>query len=411
MYALARISPDVCETLFTRGLYRIYGTAMSFVTGLLPFSLAEFALVGAIAAWLVLFIRRIVIIIKSAGMNGLPEGSARRSRRKTRAVLQKNGREKLYLKPLGKNEAFFGPVSAIPENARVDETEAVGSGYHILLLVRNIFIAAGIVFLWFMIGCGTNYYRHEFAYYSEYDIRESTTEELYDMCMDLAQRTNDARSHLDIPQGEVYCMDGILSPSELAADTGRAMDVLELYWPQAGFGGYYPKTKAALISRIMSEFNITGFYFPWTVEANVNVDVPDYSIAATMCHELSHLRGFMREDEANYLGYYACVHSDSYHLKYSGYMLALVYAGNRLYADSPELYYELVRTYDDGVWLDLLANNEYWAQFEDTVYSEVGEKVNDTYLKANNQKDGTRSYGRMVDLLLAEYRSVAGARS
>ena len=31
-------------------------------------------------------------------------------------------------------------------------------------------------------------------------------------------------------------------------------------------------------------------------------------------------------------------------------------------------------------------------------------KTNDAYLKANNQKDGERIYGRMVDLLLAQYR-------
>ena len=30
--------------------------------------------------------------------------------------------------------------------------------------------------------------------------------------------------------------------------------------------------------------------------------------------------------------------------------------------------------------------------------------MNDTYLRANSQKGGVKSYGRMVDLLLAERR-------
>ena len=34
---------------------------------------------------------------------------------------------------------------------------------------------------------------------------------------------------------------------------------------------------------------------------------------------------------------------------------------------------------------------------------EVSKAVNDVYLKANDQEDGMKSYGRMVDLLLAEY--------
>ena len=37
---------------------------------------------------------------------------------------------------------------------------------------------------------------------------------------------------------------------------------------------------------------------------------------------------------------------------------------------------------------------------------EVSDKVNDTYLKLNDQQDGVRSYGKMVDLLLAYRRSL-----
>ena len=44
----------------------------------------------------------------------------------------------------------------------------------------------------------------------------------------------------------------------------------------------------------------------------------------------------------------------------------------------------------------------YWRQFE-TKVAEISDKVNDSYLKANNQEDGVKSYGRMLDLLLAYY--------
>lgn len=401
MYALARISPDVCETLFTRGLYRVYGTAMSYVTGWLPFSLAEFVLVGAIITWIVLLVRRIVLIIKSAVAPTVQSPAITRRRGKKRVPLR-NGKEKLYLSPLGKNEAFFGPASAIPKDARFEDERRVGPGYHLLLLLRNILMATGIVFVWFMLGCGTNYYRHEFADIAGYKVQKSSTDELYAMCLDLAERTNGARKVLGCADDEVFSIDSQMSMSELAGKCSDAMTGLADKWPD--FSGYYPKPKGALISRIMSEFNITGFYFPWTVEANVDIDISDYAIPYTMCHELAHLRGFMRENEANFIGYYACVTSDNATLNYSGYMLALILAGNKLYADSPELYRDVAGRYDEGVWTDLIANSEYWSQFEDTTASRVGEKMNDTYLKATNQKDGTKSYGRMVDLLLAKYR-------
>ena len=57
----------------------------------------------------------------------------------------------------------------------------------------------------------------------------------------------------------------------------------------------------------------------------------------------------------------------------------------------------------DIVKADIYDNSEYWKQFEGPV-SEISETVNDTYLKANDLEDGTKSYGRVVDLLLAEYK-------
>ena len=131
---------------------------------------------------------------------------------------------------------------------------------------------------------------------------------------------------------------------------------------------------------------------PFTMEANVNVDIADYSIPVTMLHELAHQRGFMREDEANFIAYLAGMNSDNLEIMYSSTMLALIISGNVLYGQ-------------DGIKKDIRANTEYWSKYEDTVISTVSTKINDTYLKANAQADGVKSYGRMVDLLLAKYRA------
>lgn len=126
-----------------------------------------------------------------------------------------------------------------------------------------------------------------------------------------------------------------------------------------------------------------------------------------MCHELAHTRGFMREDEANFIGYLACRKSDSPECRYSGVMLALVHAENRLYAADRELFWQVDALLSDGVRRDFAANNAYWAQFEGPA-AEVSTAVNNAYLRANNQSDGVASYGRMVDLLLADYRQRHG---
>lgn len=340
---IARSGENAAESIFAKGIYRVYGTAFSFVSGLFPFSLAELIVIAVPILSLVWLVYGIAGIVRSGG-------------------------ERMY---------------------------------RTLKMVRTFLIVTGIVFFWYMIGCGTNYYRHEFAYYSGYEVKKSTTEELYELCETLAVKTAQARTETGTPETEVFASS--VTDRELAGEAVKAMKKLGGRYDI--LSGYFPKPKSVLFSRFMSEFNITGVYFPWTVEANVNVDVPDYSVGATMCHELSHLRGFMREDEANFIGYLACADSDCPELRYSGYMLALIYSGNQLYAVSPDLYREVLTLYSEGMILDMQANSRYWDEFKDTVYSEVGEKVNDAYLKANNQTDGTRSYGRMVDLLLAEQRA------
>ena len=53
---------------------------------------------------------------------------------------------------------------------------------------------------------------------------------------------------------------------------------------------------------------------------------------------------------------------------------------------------------------DLLALTAWHKRYESPL-GEVQEKVNDAYLKSQGQADGVRSYGRVVDLLLAERRA------
>ena len=124
-----------------------------------------------------------------------------------------------------------------------------------------------------------------------------------------------------------------------------------------------------------------------------------------MMHEQSHLRGFMNEAEANFIAYLACENSDSDYFRYSGNCLALLYSMNALYSADYERWYELRLQYPDYIDADMRAQNAY-IDSHDTKVAEVSDAVNDTYLKLNDQQDGVRSYGKMVDLLLAYRRSL-----
>ena len=153
---------------------------------------------------------------------------------------------------------------------------------------------------------------------------------------------------------------------------------------------------------------IMGVYSPFTIEANYNQDMPMFNIPSTLCHELSHLKGYMREDEANFIAWLACVCSGQPQFQYSGHMLAYTYAMAALWnAGETDAYREIYSQLCRRAREDLLADDAFWESYDGAV-AEVSQDLNDVYLKINSQEDGVRSYGRMVDLLLA-YRRMDSA--
>ena len=55
-----------------------------------------------------------------------------------------------------------------------------------------------------------------------------------------------------------------------------------------------------------------------------------------------------------------------------------------------------------GIWRDLLSTNDYVERFSGSV-QEISTAVNDGFIKAQGVQDGTHSYGRVTDLILAHY--------
>nr|WP_319487852.1 DUF3810 domain-containing protein [uncultured Caproiciproducens sp.] len=279
-------------------------------------------------------------------------------------------------------------------------------GRNIFLFVINTICIVSVFYFAFVISCGINYYRYPFAQTCGLEVKPSSKAELTGLCKELAEKANTLRNGVQTDQNSVMRLNE-RSIYDTARQAQAAFDSISGEYPllRAGYG----PPKPVFFSRLMSYCDTTGIFFPFTFEANVNMDIPDYSIPVVMCHELSHLRGYMREDEANFIGYLACEKSGKADFQYSGVMLAYTYTSNALYgADSSaadKIYAEL----SDGVKRDLANNSAYWKQFEGPV-ADAADNVNNSYLKANKQEDGVKSYGRMVDLLLAEYRTKKEAR-
>ncbi|HHW55800.1 MAG: DUF3810 domain-containing protein [bacterium] len=265
--------------------------------------------------------------------------------------------------------------------------------------LTRLAFALALLYLSFNLMWGLNHNRLTFAEIMELELEPSTVEELAELARHLVAWANELREQVVEDERGVMTLPRGIPDMFNRAQLGFE-EAAKIY-PQ--LGGRYGSPKGVLLSRYWSYTGISGTYFPFTAEANVNIHMPHLLLPATTAHEMAHQRGFAREDEANYIAYLACTQHPDPDFQYSGVMLALIHTMGSLAKHHRESWQEIRAQYSPGVSRDLLDYSQYWKGYEGPI-NETTTRVNDTYLMANGQKDGIESYGRMVDLLLAEFR-------
>ncbi len=184
--------------------------------------------------------------------------------------------------------------------------------------------------------------------------------------------------------------------------------------------GYYPDVKYIYHSAYMSQANIAGVYYSFSLEANCNGKMYITNYPSTFCHELAHLHGYSFEDEAEFLSYLACINSEDVFFQYSGYLAVLNYL-ERAYQDSLFMSgskEEWARYRNQPERSLLVANDciflkeETWEEIEEhslistKKVDEISTTVIDTSLKANGVEEGIAAYNGVVGLLLQYYDGI-----
>lgn len=176
--------------------------------------------------------------------------------------------------------------------------------------------------------------------------------------------------------------------------------------------GYYPQPKGIYFSGLLSQSYMMGYYFPFSMEANYNRIMYISNKPAVICHELAHLKGFILEDEANLIGYLACISSEDLFFRYSGYLSVLSYVENEFvksvgndlqeYRKHPSI---LKQVYEDNIFL----TQEAWQEVEEKAVADtqtvknISNAATDVTLKLNGVTEGINSYEGVVKLLLEYY--------
>ena len=265
---------------------------------------------------------------------------------------------------------------------------------------------AGWLYVVFLLLWGLSYQRQPFASIAGLDASPAAAAELLAVTEHLVSRANELRDGL--PEGEDGVMllrDGVAGAARRASlgFAAAAREVPSLAGPNRA-------VKTLVASVLLWRMGIAGIFNPFTGEANVNHTLPHPDIPFAASHELAHQHGFAREDEANFLGYLACSKHADLDFQYSGALAASLYALRALSRVDRDAANRLNQTWGPGVRRDLEAIRNWQARTQGVV-GRASRAMNDAYLRSQGQVEGIRSYGRMVDLLIAEHRARRSAPS
>lgn len=254
------------------------------------------------------------------------------------------------------------------------------------------------LYIVFMALWGFNYSRRGIARELSLSSREYTTADLQAVTAELLLQVNTARRVLgDSVQ---------YAPADsLYRDAIRAYRSLALQYPFLAYR--YPSVKTSGFSTPLTYLGYTGYYNPFSGEAQVNTTVPPHYIPFIACHEMAHQLGYGDESEANFIGYLSARASNNPVFHYSAYYDLFRYANGELASRDTTAALNNYRALDTLVKIDMRNARRFFSRYKSRM-EPVVKFLYGEYLKANNMPQGIDTYDAVTAWLIA-YRKAHGA--
>ena len=352
--------PERVESLYTTGIYPLVVRGFSFLSGLVPFSLAEL-LIAAAALFVI----------------------ARLTWRLTwRLTSRLTGR--------------FRQNAATGESPPAQTTTLRRLAHTAIFALAG----AGALYAVFVAVWGLNYARPRLEHRLGLPIGQIEEPELVRLATRVAADTTRLHRLAGLPLHAVST--NPLDFGTLSTAIDEAYDALQL--PGDPSPRRLGPVKPAVFSGLLSRLGISGIFVPFTGEPTVNTGPPDVAVAFTAAHEKAHQRAITHEGEASFAAYLAL--SRQRRQPYLSYAASFFAARHLLaavrHADTEDRD-RAWAAFGPGPRRDLDALNAFWAQHRGMVRG-AAQRVNDSYLRTMRIPDGARSYGTVVRLLIADLR-------
>ncbi|MES2004082.1 MAG: DUF3810 domain-containing protein [Bacteroidota bacterium] len=257
------------------------------------------------------------------------------------------------------------------------------------------------VYIIFKLMWGLNYNRLGIAYQLKIDKKEYSKEEVTQLTDQLIGKLNECRRQIK---------DSVLPEPPLDTLYREAFRSYQSISLEYEFLNYRNRSvKPSLFTCIGDYMGFTGYYNPFTGEAQLRTDVPRILIPYIACHEMAHQLGYASESEANFVGYLAAAASKDVYFRYSVYLDLFSYAqGEEIMQYGKEKDFKnfeaIIKhnreSLDTLVKRDRKQIREFFTKRRNRISPAVS-SLYDQYLKMNKQMEGVNSYDEVIGWLIA----------
>jgi hypothetical protein len=260
---------------------------------------------------------------------------------------------------------------------------------------KKIFFWVIMIYIMFNLLWGLNYNRMGIAYQLQLKVQPYSTAELSTILQLIVDRLNNFDSAARVNRDELKNKEVMFSGCRQAYDNLALQNNIFAY--------PLPSVKPSLFGYLGDYLGFTGYYNPFSGEAQVNTTVPVYVQPFTTCHEIGHQLGYAKENEANFAGYLSARTSTNPAFSYSVYFDLYYYAARELYVRDSNLLKPLKAQLKPAIRKDFRDLQQFYAQYQNPFEPYI-RKLYGKYLKANEQPQGLMSYNEVIAWLIAYYK-------
>lgn len=263
------------------------------------------------------------------------------------------------------------------------------------------FLAMGfsVLYLGFNLSWGLNYYRVPLHKTMGLSLVQKDSNALLNLTKELVLKTN--AIHQQLSKDTSLAVKVPYNTSHILNIAPKGVKKIGKTYPIFAYRN--PAVKKSIFATPLSYMGYAGYLNPFSLEAQVNQKIPLYRLPVVATHEIGHQLGYASERDTNFIGYLAAYsHPDPY-FNYAATTLALSYCLRDLQRENPEAYKVLLKTMYSGVFKNYKESSLFWTAHKNPLMPYF-DKLFNSFLKINHQAKGIKSYGQVVQLLLAYHQ-------